>query len=483
MEEKVRMASANFDEFLSRLKEMDLSAIVKLLQDYYSQKRNFHNLRKQANRIKNELKGNIPDLDKNEKAFREELRARANSCANKNMKASYEQCIGVTSEGYRKTSWREILQKIIEGNASGTVAIVNKYKNLIRTNADVEAIFNEEFVQTLTAYPSKWSEQRNAKKSEPDDYSAIETKFVNEIKGSIDNFIINSNPNLFDRKIDEWKSLSEKIDEAIPEFNEIRREIIRSISEIDLSELLEYVKKNPDKLNQEQIKDGIQRIIDYFRTIPPRGLPEPGNKSIDDYLKRRNKEDSLYLEQDIEKIIREQLRFESDVLPPGDKKSSRGSISHEYPVDSAQAHYCGAPCITKRGKCHRRTTNEEYCYQHSDNLDKDSEKLAGKWRLSGRQVGLEHSHWEAELVLMKNGRLTWKETKGANIGAKRSGRWSIKNSTFTMSYKAPKTGLVVWEAHEVKVTAIAMNGEYRTPQIDTKGYGWGGTWHADKVRE
>ena len=104
--------------------------------------------------------------------------------------------------------------------------------------------------------------------------------------------------------------------------------------------------------------------------------------------------------------------------------------------------------------------------------------LSGNWRMSGRQTNVERSSWEADLVLHKNGTLNWKETKGANVGATRTGKWSYDGKLFEMSYQAPRSGLVEWRS--TSVTKTTMRGNYTTPQTGPQPVGWGGVWSAER---
>ena len=106
--------------------------------------------------------------------------------------------------------------------------------------------------------------------------------------------------------------------------------------------------------------------------------------------------------------------------------------------------------------------------------------LSGKWRMNGRQTNVPRSDWEAELLLRQNGSLVWKGTKGSNVGATRSGRWSYDDRTFTMNYAAPRVGLVEWKSD--RVTQASMNGTYRTPKAGPQPIGWGGVWSANRSR-
>lgn len=105
--------------------------------------------------------------------------------------------------------------------------------------------------------------------------------------------------------------------------------------------------------------------------------------------------------------------------------------------------------------------------------------LSGEWRMNGRQTNVPRSDWEAKLVLASNKTLHWTETKGANVGATRRGRWKYDGKVFKMRWVAPRVGLVEWEASSAGPTT--MNGSYRTPKAGPQPVGWGGTWSATKI--
>lgn len=105
--------------------------------------------------------------------------------------------------------------------------------------------------------------------------------------------------------------------------------------------------------------------------------------------------------------------------------------------------------------------------------------LAGRWLMSGVQTNVARSNWQGDLRLNADGTLRWMETRGANVGAVRVGRWTYDGKTFKMHWWAPKVGRVEWEANSV--TRTVMSGSYRTPMAGPQPVGWGGTWSARKV--
>jgi hypothetical protein len=96
-------------------------------------------------------------------------------------------------------------------------------------------------------------------------------------------------------------------------------------------------------------------------------------------------------------------------------------------------------------------------------------QLTGSWKMAGHQTGF--NDWEADLVLNSDGTLSWTETKGANVGAMRTGTWQFDGSTFTMKWVSPGGGQTVWTSQSVTKSSIG-DGTY------TVQYAPGGTWSA-----
>lgn len=105
--------------------------------------------------------------------------------------------------------------------------------------------------------------------------------------------------------------------------------------------------------------------------------------------------------------------------------------------------------------------------------------LAGRWQMAGVQTNVARSNWQGDLRLYSDGTLRWMETRGANAGATRVGRWSYDGRTFKMHWWAPKVGRVEWQSNQV--TRTTMSGTYRTPMAGPQPVGWGGTWSAQRI--
>lgn len=163
---------------------------------------------------------------------------------------------------------------------------------------------------------------------------------------------------------------------------------------------------------------------------------------------------------------------------PGDLPEDEGLLSG--PVGFEQtAHACSfSPTKTTSGPCKRRTRDAN-CYQHVKGPTPDMKEFAGTWIMNGRQAIMPSFRWEARLKLEADGRLTWEETDRTGSVRRRNGRWEMDGSVLRMRYWAPEAGPVDWEAGDPKSTG--MSGIYRTPEVDTKGPGWGGEWSATRM--
>ena len=101
--------------------------------------------------------------------------------------------------------------------------------------------------------------------------------------------------------------------------------------------------------------------------------------------------------------------------------------------------------------------------------------VSGLWKMSGYQNMFPNFGWQADLLLNANGTLTWTETKGANVGATRSGRWTLSVNKFYFKYQAPNVGMVTWNG-TIDNAGRNMNGTY----IAGQGNAYGGAWSARK---
>lgn len=94
---------------------------------------------------------------------------------------------------------------------------------------------------------------------------------------------------------------------------------------------------------------------------------------------------------------------------------------------------------------------------------------AGGWKMYGHQTGF--NDWEADLALNKGGTLSWTETKGANVGASRTGTWQFDGTTLTLSWASPGGGQTTWTSRSVSKNFI-NDGTYTVEMAP------GGTWYA-----
>jgi hypothetical protein len=98
-------------------------------------------------------------------------------------------------------------------------------------------------------------------------------------------------------------------------------------------------------------------------------------------------------------------------------------------------------------------------------------QLAGDWKMAGHQEGF--NDWEADLVLNSDSTLSWTETKGANVGATRSGTWNFDGNAFTMSWVSPGGGQTSWISRSVSDNNLE-DGIYTVEKAP------GGTWSASR---
>ena len=72
--------------------------------------------------------------------------------------------------------------------------------------------------------------------------------------------------------------------------------------------------------------------------------------------------------------------------------------------------------------------------------------------------------------------LTWTETKGANVGAARYGRWTLSGNLFYFQYEAPNVGMVTWNG-TLDGAGTGMSGTYNAGANNA----YGGSWSARKL--
>jgi hypothetical protein len=114
------------------------------------------------------------------------------------------------------------------------------------------------------------------------------------------------------------------------------------------------------------------------------------------------------------------------------------------------------------------------CFDGPLNSDKGAVQLSGSWKMAGHQTGF--NDWEADLTLNSDGSLGWTETKGANVGATRTGTWKFDGTTFTMTWISPGGGKTDWSSKSVSNNNLG-DGTYTVESAP------GGTWTATRATE
>lgn len=114
------------------------------------------------------------------------------------------------------------------------------------------------------------------------------------------------------------------------------------------------------------------------------------------------------------------------------------------------------------------------CFEGPLNNENGGIQLAGSWKMNGHQTGF--NDWEADLGLNNDGTLGWTETKGANVGATRTGTWKFDGTTFMMSWVSPSGGQTKWISQSASQNNIA-DGTYTAENAP------GGTWSATRIVE
>ena len=114
------------------------------------------------------------------------------------------------------------------------------------------------------------------------------------------------------------------------------------------------------------------------------------------------------------------------------------------------------------------------CFDGPLNSDKGAVQLSGSWKMAGHQTGF--NDWEADLTLNSDGSLGWTETKGANVGATRTGTWKFDGTTFTRTWISPGGGKTNWSSKSVSNNNLG-DGTYTVESAP------GGTWTATRATE
>ncbi len=100
--------------------------------------------------------------------------------------------------------------------------------------------------------------------------------------------------------------------------------------------------------------------------------------------------------------------------------------------------------------------------------------LQGVWSMEGRTTGVQNSDWAATLILDRDGKLDWRMTEGATVGATRTGTWESDGTTITLRWMTPNGEQTVWTSASVTDQNIS-GGTYTT------GNSQDGSWSASKT--
>jgi len=124
--------------------------------------------------------------------------------------------------------------------------------------------------------------------------------------------------------------------------------------------------------------------------------------------------------------------------------------------------------------CNQEVQNKTFYHQPKEDYPM---KQAGLWKLTGKQNMFPNLIWEADLVLQPDGKMTWTETKGANVGASRNGNWTLTSGGLYFQYQAPRVGKVTWSGALDAAGTRVNAGTYRAGS----GNAYGGTWSGRKL--
>ncbi|MES9905963.1 MAG: hypothetical protein ABW168_25225 [Sedimenticola sp.] len=342
-----------------------------------------------------------------------------------------------------------------------------KFRKQLPMDYQLQDLLEDAFYPRIEGRLRTWLKRNTALAIlDEDDQNELITRFmgfVRQIIQKIMNELEEVYPALFNPE--SGKGLAEKgeeREEISAEASGLKRRLLMDVPGLD--ELLDYVKEHRKSLSLTVLRQLLKRLMKVIAAVLRKNIPENP-----DYPSRKRAADLRSLEQAFERVFKKKL----------------GILDSPAPASPARrSHKCGAALMSHSGRCKRRTTNNNYCFQHKSRVPSgDALLLAGKWRMTGKQDGVPRSGWRADLVLRKNGRLKWKQTAGANIGAKRNGRWMFADGIFTMVYRAPKVGWVEWRSRKMRVGSKSMGGTYDTPQVAIMGKGWGGGWRATRIQK
>jgi hypothetical protein len=464
-------------------KDFDVTQIQSRLEDYFRVRLEVQRINNAISNINVKTRPFEAEYAANLESFRIELRNVADSFIRKNkvlfvryLRAFYVDYMGSTmGGGLDKSLAPEELSTKINALIGEVLKIVRSYKAKIDPTQDLKTEVDSNVIDKLIEFPQNFIQKELPETKGEDDTIAAGVQHLGDMFRTRFDAMYESNTVLFLSFHSRINQLEEDRNPLLEESSTIKTEIVQSIAEL-VSEAIDYLKDSTFTGTREKIREAIQTIlIDWCSKLPLNGLEGNVPEDASLFIKRGMGVDAKSLGVDIENRLREEFeKYDPQLfntLPESDRP---------HPKAETKTHTCNALCSTQEGRCTRRT-KDEFCYQHEGEVpDKEGQKLAGIWKLSGCQTHINHSYWEAVLTLQQSGTALWKQTKGSNIWAKRTGRWNLIKGKFVLQYRAPKSGLVEWNALGIKPDAKQMGGEYRTPQISAQGVGWGGTWNGQK---
>ena len=465
------MASAAQQKFISFLKDwvaaflQDLAGVKANLAEWYRLRAEIHRRSSKILKITSDGEVNKAEFEGNEAALRENLLEIAEKVLRAIRKPCTNYLIDLINE-WNKSNAPEQVADAIKVYAE-VLALVRRYKNRLPPNLDLWALVEETLIAVVAAYPRTLLNNDPYFKPFVEDSRALSAVegLISELQNLFRINLLDADPALFESNAAIMERLNGEISDLVDQANQARGNVVQALSAI--ADVLSHVAEAADDLKPAEAREAVQKyLIVPLKAVPGAGFSDDLVPGATDNLKSILKHEGGEIGNELEKRIWEQLRETSPELFPA--------------LVAPESHPCGAPCRSHDGRCGRRTS-EDYCYQHGDTPGADAQPLAGQWRMSGSQSGIEHSGWEADLSLEKSGVAKWKQTQGANTGAKRTGRWQWNRGVFTLVYRAPHTGRVEWQAQVSQASARSMGGEYRTPEVAPTGLGWGGTWSASRV--
>lgn len=458
-------------ELTSLRKDVDVVSVMAMMANYFQVCAGIRKLKIQIGAFeKNAPKSSEEKMERLE-AFRGELRAKAQKFLSSN-KAMLAQCFTAytkpdsvgTSEAVEK------LGPALDELVTAIVQIVKNNKTTIEPIRDLRGEVDQCVLALLTEKVNGFVTNSNDIFPEAGTTmrAVFTTRFENMYAAYEEEFIPNGT------RIRNLTGMKQPLED---ELKQIKQNILQYFSDLR-AKIIAILRDTTFTCTKAEVRAEINDVlIKWSQAMPERGLDETVIENSDDASERGLKIDAKSLGVDIENILH-------DVYENYNKPSNPApapGVSKPPADPESTAHVCNAQCLTQDGRCTRRTT-KTFCYQHEGKVPAGTDlNLVGVWMLSGSQTHFEHSYWEADLTLEKSGVALWKQTKGANMWAKRTGHWNLENGTFVLRYQAPNAGLVEWTATPVTPKAREMGGEYRTPQISKHGAGYGGTWRAQKV--